>query len=200
MRIGGWATLTLCFFLPFARGCGALIETPYKEAFKGGSGFLISRLPFVYPLILAAGYYLLFRMIHNECKRLRTAEVFYVCYFYLLSVLVYFMFSGISDTQSTNETNRQGMWFWYLLFIVLLIFWVTMGFGVRSLSVVRICRRLAIQASTLSLCWILLAYSIYGDKRLLGAYLSLVSSIAIMTAYVIEYLLRRASQSHPAPG
>ena len=192
IRIGCWGMLIVCFFLPFARGCGALIETPYKTAFKGGWEFLTNGLPFLYPLILGTAYFILFRVIRDERQRLRTAEGFYAAYFFLLSALVYMAFTGSAEEISKSE----GVWFWYSVLSILLLFWGTMGFGVRDLSVHRLCRRLAIQASALSLSLITLAYMNYGEKRLIGAWLSLVSSAVIIVTYVVDYL--GASTRKPA--
>ncbi len=52
LRLGSWLVLTLCLFLPFARGCSDAPVYPREFAFS--SRFLLFGLPFLYPLFVLA--------------------------------------------------------------------------------------------------------------------------------------------------
>ena len=55
IRKVSWVVLVACFFLPFCRG-GFLPTTPYKDAFDSVLECVCFGLPFLYPLLLIAGW------------------------------------------------------------------------------------------------------------------------------------------------
>lgn len=177
-----WGILIVCFFLPFSKGCIPLIETPYKNAFKGFEYFLIEGLPFLYPLLLLLGLYI-FHLIHNEQRENLVAKILYFIYFYIITFLVIFAVNS-----RYNEYLKHGYIdsFGSSVAIFLVILWGIMGFGCRRLSTKNILTTLAFQFSTIAGGWILFAF--YGaEERLIGAWLSVIGSIIIFITYIVDF-------------
>ena len=179
IRIGSWGALVLCFFLPFCRGCMGVPEFPVKEAFLGIGSLVAEGAPFLYPLLLL--------VVFGVSRRFREkrwvgvmAKGLCAAVFIGLTWLVGYFINSLYGEQRIIPLGES------MLAAAFVLLWGIMAFGIRRLEVDQLVQLFAFQCAALSFCMLLLWFNVCTD-RLIGAWLSLVSSGCVVATYVVGW-------------
>lgn len=185
IRVMGWGTLLLCFFLPFARGCSSTPYVPYELSWSSVGWrdalwrFSVFGLPFLYPVVLLAGYCLR-RSIRDENVRRKLTRLTYTTMFFPLTggtvslIVLLYRADGVSEQVTYSISS---LWF--------VVLWGIMAFGFSRLQISQWLSMVAFQFSAASL-W-MIAWMFAEADRLIGAWLSLSSSAIVVGTYVIDF-------------
>ena len=196
IRVMSWGLLMASFFLPFARGCNVDVA-PYQMAFSRQEplvAFSVFGLPWLYPILLLGLFYGL-RAIRGERLQYITIKIVYGILFCLLTFLI--------ATTTISLYGTSGLLFGVgserllpdsLLAASLVVVFGVMGFGLKRASVDSLFRSLTFVSSATSAVWVVYFVSSF-PTRLIGAWLSLISSITAVSTSIDGLRNRRHAKN-----